>query len=208
MAVDINWKTFLTPDSSLPPDVTFLVKGEDDEEKKVPAHRFLLAATSSVFNRQFYGPMKDIREVIEVKDTTPEAFMTMMNYIYKDPGEESFNLNDIDCPQKLFELVELAERYEIPNLKEIASKALETLDISQENMIFTATVAKNYKEVFDDLSNKLTVKCLKFLFDTTSGGGDVCALIKETVDNFPGVNFDILPEVIDVGSATLQLPGT
>ena len=37
MAVDINWKTFLTPDSSLPPDVTFLVKGEDDEEKKVPA---------------------------------------------------------------------------------------------------------------------------------------------------------------------------
>ena len=74
-------------------------------------------------------------------------------------------------------------------------------------MIFTAAVAKNYKDLFDDLSRKLTVKCLKFLFDTTTSGGDICALIKETVDNFPGANLDILRELIDVGSATLELPG-
>ena len=91
MAVDTNWKTFLSPDSSLPPDVTFLVKGEAGEEKRVKAHRFLLAGTSPVFNRQFFGPMKDIREVVQVKDTNPEAFMTMMNFIYRAPGEESFN---------------------------------------------------------------------------------------------------------------------
>ena len=75
-------------------------------------------------------------------------------------------------------------------------------------MIFTATVARNYKEIFEDLSCKLTVKCLKFLFDTTNGGGDICALIKETVDNFPGANLDILRELIDVVSATQQLSGT
>ena len=75
-------------------------------------------------------------------------------------------------------------------------------------MVFTATVAKNYKgTLFDDLSSKLTMKCLKFLFDTTSGGRDICGLIKKTVDNFPGANLDILRELIDVGSATLQLPG-
>ena len=207
MAVDTNWKTFLSPDSSLPPDVTFLVKGEGEEEVKVPAHRFLLAATSSVFNRQFYGPMKDIREVIEVKDTTPEAFMTMMNYIYKDPGEESFNLNDIDCPQKLFELVELAERYEIPNLKEIASKALETLDISQENMIFTATVAKNYKETFADLSNKVLTNCLDFLFLGPSSAGNILGLFMETKKSFPEADFNIFNELISVGSERLKVPG-
>ena len=103
MAVDTNWKMFLSPDSSLPPDVTFLVKGEGGEEKRVAAHRFLLAGTSPVFNRQFFGPMKDTGEVVQVKDTTPEAFMTMMNFIYRAPGEESFNLSDIDCAQKLFE---------------------------------------------------------------------------------------------------------
>ena len=90
------------------------------EEKRIGAHSFLLAGTSPVFNRQFYGLMT-IREVVEVKDTTSEAFMTMMNFIYKAPGEETFNLNDIDCPQKLFEVLELAERYEIANLKKIAT---------------------------------------------------------------------------------------
>ena len=49
----------------------------------------------------------------------------------------------------------------------MTSDALESLAITRENMIFTTTVAKNYKELFDDLSSKLT---LKFLFDTTSGG--------------------------------------
>ena len=53
----------------------------------------------------------------------------------------------------------------------------------------------------------MTLKCLKFLFDTTSGGGDVCDLIKKTVDNFPGANLNDLRELIDVASATLQLPG-
>ena len=207
MAVDTNWKTFLSPDSSLPPDVTFVVRGEDEEEKKVAAHRFLLAATSPVFNRQFYGPMKDIREVIEVKDTTPEAFMTMMNYIYKDPGEESFNLNDIDCPQKLFELVELAERYEIPNLKEIASRALETLDISLENMIFTATVAKNYKETFADLSSKVLTNCLDFLFLGPSSAGNILGLLMETKKSFPEADFNIFNELISVGSERSKVPG-
>ena len=89
----------------------------------------------------------------------------------------------------------------------MTSDALESLAITRENMIFTTTVAKNYKEVFDDLSSKLIMKCLKFLFDTTTSGGDICALIKETIDNFPGANLDILRELIDVGSDTLQLTG-
>ena len=65
----------------------------------------------------------------------------------------------------------------------------------------------NYKEVFNDLSTKMTMKCLKFLIDTTSGGGDVCALIKETAENFPAADLNILRELIDVGGAVLQLPG-
>ena len=87
--MDTNWKTFLSPDSSLPPDVTFLVKGEGGEEKRVTAHRFLLAGTSPVFNRQFFGRMEDTKEVVQVKDTTPEAFMTMMNFIYTELKEKS-----------------------------------------------------------------------------------------------------------------------
>ena len=74
-------------------------------------------------------------------------------------------------------------------------------------MIFTATVAKNYKRIFDDLSTKLSMKCLKFLFDTTHGGGDICALVEATEENFPGANLDILRHLISVKHATLGASG-
>ena len=208
--IETNWKTFLSPDSSLPPDVFFLVKGGDEGDKKIGAHKFLLAGTSSVFNRQFFGPMKDnAQEVIEVKDTTPEAFDTMINYIYKIPGKDTFNLNDVDCPQKLFQLLELAEKYEIPNLKTMTSDSLETLDIRRENLIFTATVARNYKQTrFEDLSNTLLLKCLKFFFQSTNGAGDTLALIMETKNSFPEASLEIFHELIAVGKEILQVPGS
>ena len=205
-----DWQSFLSPGSNLPPDVLFLVKDEDGEGqgKKIAAHRFLLAGVSPVFRGMFFGPVNETGEVVEVKETTFEAFDTMVKYIYNPPAGDPFNLDEIGCPQKLFELLTLANKYQLAKLTTMASDALESLAITRENMVFTATVAKKHRRtLFDDLSSKLTMRCLKFLFDTTSGGRDICALIKETVDNFPGANLDILRELIDVGSATLQLPG-
>ena len=160
-----------------------------------------------MFRRMFFGPMKETAENVEVKETTPEAFEAMIKYIYNPPGGETFNLDHIGCPQKLFELLILANKYQIMSLAAMTSDALGRLTITRENMIFTATVAKNYKEAFDDVSTKVLVKCLKFLFDTTSGAGDILSLIKETVEHFPGASLDILRELMDVGNATLQLPG-
>ena len=208
---ETDWQSFLSPGSNLPPDVFFLVKDEESEDgqsKTIAAHRFLLAGVSPAFRAMFFGPMTETREVVEVKETTFEAFDTMVKYIYNPPGGDTFNLDQIGCPQKLFEVLTLANKYQVLKLSMMTSDALESLAITRENMIFAATVAKNYQgTLFDDLSSKLTMKCLKFLFDTTSGGGDICALIKETVDNFPGANLDILRELTDVGSETLQLSG-
>ena len=203
---ETDWQSFLSPGSNLPPDVFFLVKDEEGESKTVAAHKFLLAGVSPAFRAMFFGKMSETREVVEVKETTFEAFDTMVKYIYNPPG--LFNLDQIRCPQKLFDVLAVANKYQILKLIMMTSDVLESLAITRDNMVFTATVAKNYKgTLFDDLSSKLTMKCLKFLFDTTSGGRDICALIKKTVDNFPGANLDILRELIDVGSATLQLPG-
>ena len=211
MAVKTNWQNFRSQDSSLPPDVFFSVMkgdGEDEEEgfERIGAHKFLLAGTSPVFLKQFFGPMKETREVVEVKDTTLEAFGTMIDYVYQQPGEDTFHLNE-DCPQKLFELHELAERYEILNLKTMTSSALENLTIRRENMIFTATVATKYKNIFKDLCANLLMRCLEFLFDKTNRAADTLALIMETKNNFPEASLDILYELITVGKETLQVPG-
>ena len=97
------------------------------------------------------------------------------------------------------------ERYDIQNLNTLTTETLGNLDISRENLIFTATVAKNYKTFFEDLSMTLLLKCLKFLYDST--GSEVCALIKDTKENFPEASLDILNELIEVGSATFKVQG-
>ena len=214
--VEADWHSYLSPHSEIPPDVFFLVKTEDGEEmdvddesskNRIGAHRFLLAGVSPVFRGMFLGPMKETGKTIEVKDTTPEAFRTMVDYIYKPLGGE-FSLNDIRCPQKLFELLAIADRYEILSLKTLTMDALGALPIRKENMIFTATVAKNYRRLYDDVGSKLMLKCLKFLLDSTTRGGDIFALLVETKETFPDASFDILHELINVGRETLQLPGT
>ena len=169
----------------------------------------MLAGVSPVFKGMFFGRMQDTAEVVEVKETTAEAFETMINFIY-DPlhGETAFNLSQISCPQKLFELLALATKYQIWKLATLTSDALKTLPITKENLIFTATVAKNYKAAFEDDSTPLMVRCLKFLIHTTSNNGGICSLIKRTTEHFPEANLEVLRELIDAGYASLQVPGS
>ena len=207
MAVETNWKAFLSPDSDLPPDVSFRIKGDgEDGGKTFKAHKLLLAGVSPVFRQQFFGPMRDTEEVVEVEETTPEAFDTMLSYIYKLPGKDTFSLGTQDC-QKLFEILVLARKYMISNLETLTSSTLEEFAITRENMMFTATVATKYKKIFDDLCKALLVKCLEWLFHTTKGAGDIFALIMETKRNFPEASLDILHELLSVGNETLQVPG-
>ena len=172
----------------------------------IGAHKIFLAGVSPVFRGMFFGPMKEKKEVIEIKETTHEAFTTMISYVYKPPG--MFKVDEIFCPQKLFELLYLAERYQVGNLKRKTEDALQSLTLTQENMIFTATVAKKFEKVFDNTSTKMLMRCLKFLFDTTNGASDICALIKGTNDNFPEANLEILHELVSIGSDSLHLPGS
>ena len=147
--LETNWHNFLSQDSEIPPDVFFLVITNDGVNvegsgRAIGAHKLFLAGVSPVFRSMLFGPMAETGEVIEVKETTPEAFNTMISFFYQPPGDE-FTLDDIRCPQKLFELLLLSDMYEILSLKTLTSNALETLPIAIGNMIFVATVAKNYK---------------------------------------------------------------
>ena len=207
MAVsETNWQEFLSPDSEIPHDVHFLVKGEgegngDDSCKPIGAHKVLLAGVSPVFRRMLFGPLKEEREVIEVKDTTKEALDTMIHYIYKPPGscffpanyqdaeddyldcedydedylnyqnhEEELNRNVTQCPQKFFDLLDLAEKYEIFSLKmALTSSVFKTLPITDDKVATVASVAMKYKIPFEDVSNRMLGKCLKFLLQWKRG---------------------------------------
>ena len=129
---ETDLRGFLSPESDLSPDVVFLVQGEDDENggqrcsKRIGAHRFVLAAVSPVFRRMFFGPLPETAEVVEVKDTTPEAFDAMIKFTYNPLSEGTFNLDQINCPQRLFELLSLANKYQVLKLHMMTSFGLET----------------------------------------------------------------------------------
>ena len=62
-----------------------------------------------MFKHMFCWPMKETKKVIEVKETTFEAFKKMIEYIYNV---------EIECTeislQELYDIVNLAELYDIP----------------------------------------------------------------------------------------------
>ena len=63
----------------------------------VSAHKFLLAGASPVFRRQFLGSLKESSDVVLIKDTTFEAFATMINYLY-NRARQDFQLQNQDPP--------------------------------------------------------------------------------------------------------------
>ena len=136
-----------------------------------------------------------------MRETTLEAFNTMVNYFCKTLGGEKFKLNHIRCdPQKLFELLMPDPCKQVWDVKLVqdglgSPQKCDCDKILGESMIFAATVAKSYNGMFEDVSRQPMMKCLKFPFDTASGGA-----------SFQVGNLDILRELVDVGNATLQLP--
>ena len=88
---------------------------------------------------------------------------------------------------------------------ELTIEALEFFDITNENMIFAATVAQKYRllhvDVLVDVSKRLLLKCLNFLNSSTNGR-DIYALVAETKKNFPEASLDVLYELIDLGNET------
>ena len=71
----------------------------------------ILASFSPVFKKMFYGAMKETRDEIPVDETTGKAFNKLVDYVY----QVDINCEDMSL-YELFELVNLAERYDVPEL--------------------------------------------------------------------------------------------
>ena len=194
--VRTNWSKFLEADSDLPTDVVFRVeeKVEQDETKagKVSAHKLLLAGASPVFRKQFFGALKEnTGEEVTVRDTTIEAFNTMIQFMYMPPEPEKFNFKNPNCAQSLCELVNISEKYQILELNSMAKTALNNLSVTEENLVFTMMTAKNYS-MFEDVSTMLINKCQSFLLTKLISARDVFSFIMKTGEAFPEADMGIL----------------
>ena len=75
----VKWEDYIfTAEPPLPYDVTFRVfpleLEDQDQYVEVSAHKLLLASVSNVFQAQFFGPLANDKGMVEIKETTVDAF--------------------------------------------------------------------------------------------------------------------------------------
>merc|ERR1712083_158948 len=137
---NVNWLEFLTPDSEIPPDITFriielpkcgIIQAAETESKVVgelKAHKYYLSTISEVFKEQFfsgpaeYGKHEDSKndEVVEIIGPSFNAFKVMIDYIYgKYP-----TLRGAEEICEIFEIINLQDRFKIWGLEEEHRTAL------------------------------------------------------------------------------------
>ena len=131
-------------------DVTFEVGKET-----FAAHRLLLAARSSVFSTQLFGPMKekDDATCIRIDDMEPKVFKTMLHFIYTDTLPSIDDKEIMEMAQNLFVA---ADRYNLERLKLICQNTL-CSHMDARTVATTLGIAQQHA------CGKLKEACHKFL---------------------------------------------
>lgn len=121
-----NWQSFhptlrernaLMFNNELMADVHFIV-GPPGASKRVPAHKYVLAVSSSVFYAMFYGDLAEARSEIHIPDVEPAAFEILLKYMYSDEI-------DLEADTVLATLY-AAKKYIVPALAKACVNFLET----------------------------------------------------------------------------------
>jgi len=152
--------------SGIPFDVTFQIAEKNGRKIRlceVKAHKWLLAMVSDIFKTMFYATnVGDKAEnVIKIEKTTASAFQIMIDSVYNAKSiEESLAGKSI---HEIFDVVNLVERYQIPELKEAIQQLLAEYPITEHTVLEVAEEAMEYVNMFKDEANDLLLNCAKFL---------------------------------------------
>uniref|UniRef100_A0ACD5WI43 Uncharacterized protein n=1 Tax=Avena sativa TaxID=4498 RepID=A0ACD5WI43_AVESA len=144
-------------------DVTFSVG-----DQLFSAHRYVLAARSSVFKAELFGQMKEATLVkhITIHDMEPAIFEALLHFIYTDSLPSSNS--ELDQNAALQHLLVAADRYGLDRLKAICEgKLCQRIDV--QTVATTLALAEQHH--FVQLKNA----CLGYL-----SSQDVLRVVKQT----------------------------
>lgn len=153
----IPWTNYFTTDPPLPFDVAFNIIEGGIVTEQILAHRYLLATCSSVFCTEFFGLLAEKRKIIPIKETTGHAFNFLLQYMYGF----SLDYDEITVDQ-LFEILNLAERYDVAVLKEHITEKLAEFAVIVEEVVEVAQVALAYSH-FETASNSVLLTCSRIV---------------------------------------------
>ena len=98
--------------------------------------------------------------MIEIKETSQHAFYFLLNYIYGASLEPTADMGAL----QLFEILNLAERYDMARLKAEVTECLEQLRMKEEDVLGVARVAEAFSH-FEAVSGAVLASCSRLLKD-------------------------------------------
>ena len=136
-------------------------------------HKKIMAFKSSAFEAMFYGPLKEDKEPIVIKETTFVAFKNILNFLH-DIVEDWSQVELVE----LLHTANLAERYHLPLMKMKVQENLKNFTVTEENLLETAATAEEF--AFLDLESKALLQaCSSCLEDSLATPGDLQKFMME-----------------------------
>ena len=121
-------------------DVYFTVadgQGSSSRKVNIPCHKFILAVSSPVFYKMFYGDLKEPSEYIDLPDCDLEGFHEFLRFIYYDEVKLTGD--------RVIQVLYLAKKYMIPSLADRCRSFLEK-NIKAENVLDVLPVVEKMEE--------------------------------------------------------------
>ena len=164
--MDIRKSVVVLDPTEIPYDITFVI---EECGSKVMAHKFIMAMGSPVCIKQFYGELRENKDEIIIKNTTKEAFVTMVDLFY---GKE------VDLAtksiEKLFDIANMAEKYQVDALKKKLEEAALKYSLYDTNdVVIVGAIAEKFCQ-FEYLANAIQMRCSKFLSSILKVPDDFC----------------------------------
>ncbi|CAL8364580.1 BTB/POZ domain-containing protein 1 isoform X3 [Gadus morhua] len=117
-------------------DVRFVV-GKGRQAQRIPAHKFVLAAGSAVFDAMFNGGMATTSAEIELPDVEPAAFLSLLRFLYSDEIHIG--------PETVMTTLYTAKKYAVPALEGHCVEFL-TKHLRADNAFMLLTQARLFDE--------------------------------------------------------------
>ena len=176
----------LDQETSIPTDVVFVIEEDDNwpgQGQEVKAHRMVLGLTCDAFKNMLFvtNTQDKISGRIPVKETTADAFRTMVNAIYKTKSiEEALQHKSVD---EVFSVLDLVTKYVIPELVEDTRKVLASFHITDTSLLEVATDTLRYTNTFEQEARDLLMVCAKFLKPKLGGENAVFEYLRDNRDH-------------------------
>ena len=171
----------LDPSSSISGDVKFQVMDQKGQVVDImEAHKIILALHSDHFKNAFFGSGVFFKEneegIVVIKDTTKEAFEDFVGFNY----EKRIEFEKKTLPE-LYEVLNLAERYQVRELKDKVVNLIKNFPVSINNVTEVAAATFHFPQ-FKEESEALYANCLAFLAGQFSDVQSVLTFVRSSQD--------------------------